>query len=479
MNARIGLILATAALISGTGCAAGTGGGSQTPAAISTLPGAQGEVLAEGIRPRDNNHTRASGDYLDQAMSAAEDVEKDGLYRQALGAAQEGITADPENPKSYFQAAVASVNLGDYLGADSLFTRAEILHPRYILETLPWRERGWVDAYNEAIVPMNEGDLEAAAGLFEAANSVYSERPEAYLQLGSVYLGLIRYEESVEAFRAAMALLEASKELVMIDTAQAPTWEQHWEISTTGLGQALQVSEQYQEAADLYGQLLAEDPGNASVLGSLASALSELDQADSVDVLYENLLNRPGLTEFDYTNAGVGLYRIEKFERAAQAFRAAAEMNPFNRDVRLNLTQTYYSAEDWEPLIPAARELLSLDPLNGFVWIYMTRAYSQLDQPEEANAVFGEYQAIGYEIEDLLLVGDADGGARVTGNLKNTTAEQGGTVTLRFHFGGQNGQEVGTIDIRVQIPAAEEMVEFGGDFSSSEIVTGYRYEVVG
>jgi hypothetical protein len=154
-------------------------------------------------------------------------------------------------------------------------------------------------------------------------------------------------------------------------------------------------------------------------------------------------------------------------------------MNPFNRDARLNLTQTHFSAEDWEALIPAARDLLTLDPLNGLVWIFMTRAYSELEQVEEANAVFAEYQALGVETEDIRLDPLPAGGARVTGALKNNTAEAGSTVVLRFHFGGQNGTEIGTVDIRIQVPAVEESVEFSGEFNSAEAVTGYSYEVVG
>ena len=491
MNARFGLILATAALLSGTGCSTGGGAPSPSPAATPTLPGAGGQVLAEGIRPRDNSHTRAAENFLDQAMSAVEDAEKEGLYRQALAAAHEGIAADPENPKSYFQGAVASVNLGEFLGADSMFTRAETLHPRYILETGPWRERGWVNAYNEAITPMNQGDLETAVEFFEAANILYSERPEALLQLGSLYSRLGRMEESAEAFRTCMAMLEETREVAMMDTASAATWEEHYGISRLGLGQALQYAEQYEEAAELFGEMVADDPENASLIGTLASVLTEMGQADSVDVLYENLLNRPGLTEFDYSNAGVGLYRIEEYTRAAQAFRAAADLNPLGRDARLNLVQTYFAAADqaetegedgseyWESLIPAARELLSLDPLNGDVWVFMTRAFSELEQDEEANAVFAEYQAIGYEIQDLQLDVRPDGGASITGTLQNNTAEQGGTVMLRFHFGGPDGEVMGTTDIRVQLPAAEESVDFVGDFSSAEVVTGYKYEVVG
>lgn len=478
MNARLGLILATAALISGSGCSAGSGGGSQGPAAMPAMPGSGGTVLAEGIRPRDNAQTRAADGFLNDAMNAMDDAEKQALYQQALDAALEGIAADPENPKSYFQAAMAQVSLGDYVGADSMFTRAETLHPRYVLETDPWRERGWVNAYNEAIVPLNQGDLERAAEIFSAANALYSERPEAFLQLGSVYSRMGRAEESAEAFQQALAILEESRDVAMMDTTQAGTWQEHYEIATLGLGQAYQTMERYSEAADLYGQLLQNDPENASIIGSLASVLTELEMPDSVDALYNNLLNRPGLTEFDYSNAGVGLYRIEQYDRAAQAFRAAADMNPFNRDARLNLTQTYYQAQDWENLIPAARDLLALDPLNGLVWVFMTRAHSELEQTEQANATFNEYQALGVELESIMLDGLPTGGATFSGTLKNNTAEQGSTVTLRFHFGGERGQEVGTTDVRIQVPAVEETVEFSGTFNSSEIVTGYRYEVV-
>lgn len=479
MNARFGLILVTAALFSGMGCAAGGGGSSTGSSAMPMPSGAGGTVLEEGIRPRDNAQTRAADDFLDQAMEATDDVEKDALYQQALDAAQQGIVADSGNPKSYYQGAIANVNLGNYSDAAGMFDKAETMHPRYILETEPWRERGWVNAYNDGIVPLNAGDLETAAELFEGANDLYSLRPEAYLQLGSVYSRLNRPDESAAAFRSAIALLEESKAVALADTAQAETWEQHYEIASMGLGQALQFSEEWAEAAELYGRMLEADPDNPQLIGSLASVLTELEMPDSVDALYDNLLNRPGLTEFDYSNAGVGLYRIGEYERAAQAFTAAAELNPFNRDARLNLTMTYFGAEDWPNVVTASRDLLSIDPLNGLVWIYMTRAYSELEQVEEANAVFEEYQAIGYEVEELSMDALPNGGAAVSGNLKNNTAEPGGTVTLRFRFGGENGTEIGTVDIRVQLPAVEGSASFNGQFNSSDLVYGFKYEVVG
>jgi tetratricopeptide (TPR) repeat protein len=476
MKVRLGLVLAAVTLLTGAGCAAGGGGGASGPSAGPSIPG--GQVLEPGIRPRDNSYTRAADLALTQAQSTTDEEVIQERYTQALQAALDGIEADPENPKSYLQAGQADIGLNDFVGADSMLTRAEEIHPPYILETEAWREQGWVNAYNEAVVPMNNGDLERAAELFKQAADLYGGRPEALLQLGAVYSQLDRTDEAVDAFREAMSILEDTQEEQMADTANAPIWEQHWEIATNGLGQTLSYAGRNQEAADLYGQLLEEDPGNTTLMGALANNLSELGMADSVQALYDKLLSDPNLSERDFYNAGVGLYQIENYDLAAQAFRRAAEMNPFNRDARLNLAQTLSIAEKFDELIPAARDLLSVDPRNAFGWILLTRALSETGQTEAANETFNEYQAIGYEIENISVQPDPDGGATLTGSLKNTGLEPGTTVALRFHLGGLDGTEIGTVEIQVQAPAVDQSQLFRGEFSSPEAVSGYTYEVI-
>jgi tetratricopeptide (TPR) repeat protein len=275
-----------------------------------------------------------------------------------------------------------------------------------------------------------------------------------------------------------MDFLEASREIQMADTLAAPIWQQHWDIATTGMGQVLTVSERYDEAAELYGTLLEADPSNVTNLGNLANVLSELGQPDSVRALYDQLLSRPDLGERDLFNAGVGLYQIEDYERAAVVFRQASEMNAFNRDAVLNLAQTLSIAERFEELIPVARQLLEIDPRNALGWIFLTRALSETEQTEDANSVFTEYQAIGYEIEELRLQPGPDGGATVTGQVKNTSMESGTTISLRFIFGGVAGTEIGSINITVQAPEVEQLEGFSGEFVSTESVTGYRYEVI-
>lgn len=484
MNVRMGLALVALVGLVGVGCASGTGGGGGSAGAAPARapagrPTPQGERLAVGIRPRDNQHTRSAELYLAQAMAANDDAQKQSRLRQALEAALAGIAADPQNPKSYYQAGQAYVGLNDFLRADSMLTKAEELHPVYVLETEAFREQGWVTAYNMALEPLNSGNLEEAVALFEQAEALYSARPEAQLQLGSLYSRLNRPDDAIRAFREALRRLQETKAREMADTATAGIWQQHWNFGRISLGQVLILAQRYEEAAEYLGSLLAENPEDIEILGSLASVLSELGKADSVQALYDRLLSRPGLSERDYFNAGVGLYQIENYAMAAQAFRRAAELNPFNRDARINLLQTYYAGEDWTEVIPAARAVLEVDPRNGTVWIILTRALSEMGRVEEANETFRQYEAMGYEIQNLSLEQGLEGGATVRGELKNNSLAPGTPVTLRFRFGGQGGREVGTLEVTVQAPPPEGVQSFTGTFRSSQTVTGYRYEVIG
>ena len=101
-----------------------------------------------------------------------------------------------------------------------------------------------------------------------------------------------------------------------------------------------------------------------------------------------------------------------------------------------------------------------------------------MERTAEANAIFLEYQGFGYEISDLAVQPYEDGGARITGQIQNHTKDVGSTVTLRFHFGGEGGAEVGTLDVTITVPEAEAFQTFEAEFESSRYVRGYRYEAL-
>ena len=175
--------------------------------------------------------------------------------------------------------------------------------------------------------------------------------------------------------------------------------------------------------------------------------------------------------------AGMKHYEAEEYDLAAEAFRESAGSNAFHRAARLRLLQALFGAEQWSPAVSAAEELIELDPLNGAAYVSWARSLAELGEKEEADRVFSGYQALGFEVNDLRLEEVPGEGARVRGTITTLTGEPGRDILLRFHFGGEQGQEIGLMGVRIQLPAQRESVEFQKTFGASERVVGFRYEV--
>ena len=227
-----------------------------------------------------------------------------------------------------------------------------------------------------------------------------------------------------------------------------------------------------------------------AALSSLASVLSEAGMADSAQAIYDNLLT--GAAELgmrELFNIGVGLYGAassasepsvgqELFGRAADAFRQVAEVAPENRDAVFNLAQSLYEAGNWEELIPVARELLDLDGYNPDSYTILAQGLVETDQSQEAVQILQTREGLAFRIEESSLAPRTAGGGSVSGQLVNNTLDPGTVVTIRVHFNGEDGAEVGAIDIRVTAPAQGAAELFRADLTSDESVLGYYYEVV-
>jgi tetratricopeptide (TPR) repeat protein len=176
--------------------------------------------------------------------------------------------------------------------------------------------------------------------------------------------------------------------------------------------------------------------------------------------------------------AGERYYEAGEYDLAAKAFRESAEANPFHRDARFKLLSSLFGAERWSAAVPVAEDLLDLDPLNGIAFVYLTRCLAELGERDRADEVFSEYRSIGYEVYDLRLEEVPGEGTKVRGMLKNLNRVPGAEVLLRFHFGGEQGQEVGAMGVRVEMPDEDESVAFEELFTSSERAVGFRYGIV-
>lgn len=474
MKVRNGLILSISLLLGLGACASAGGGG-----------GSGGGGGGDGFEPRDNEYTTTSALMLAQAQSAETDSLAEDRYRQALDASLEGIQADSTNPQSYYHAGFALVmldeNADDYARADTLLDTATELYPPYEEEIDPLREQAWVNLYNRAIQPLNAGDLEEAVRLFQLANQLYADRPEAFLNLGAAYAQMGETEQSADAFRDALAVTrEQQQQFAQADTVSPEVMESIQEnrrIAAQNLGQVLLELNRASEAADVYSGYLEENPDDIQVLSSLAGALSQAEMVDSASTIYENLLSRQGLTSQEYLSVGVGLYQADQFDRAAEAFQQAVDANPQHRDAHFNLAQAYFAGEMWEQAVDAGQNVLELDPRNGNVYRLLARSYAESGDPQTGGDLLEEYEDLSFEIDGFQFQPSATGGATVTAVLTNRTVPQGEPIVLRFYFTGEEGEELGVDEVTIPAPAEGESSQIEARFTSEEVPSGYWYEV--
>ncbi|MDE2784154.1 MAG: tetratricopeptide repeat protein [Gemmatimonadota bacterium] len=458
INSRLGLALAVAGAVVFSGCASGGGGGG----------GAAGDA------PGENDYTRSAELYLTQAQSLGMPER----YTDALNAAMNSIMDDSTNARGYFLAARAQVGLADYVAADTLFDVALELYPGYDQEIRVEREGAWINLFNEAIGPLDAGDNDEGIRLLEAAEVVFNrQRPEALINLGVTYNNAGRPDDAIAAYEAALEVIRGPA-MEAADSATAVDWQSREQSVTMNMALLLSNSEQYDEAAAAYEAYLASNPSDMSALANLASVLSQAGQADSAQAIYDNLLSAQGLGMRDYFNIGAGLYNAEVYDQAAEAFRHIVDVAPENRDAVFNLAQSLYEGEDWETLIPIAEELVELDGYNYDSYLILSRALLMSGSGEAAQEVYTVGEGLAFQLANTQFQPRTDG-ASVVGEFVNKTLEPGTTVTIRVHFNGMDGAEIGTTDIRVDAPAQEAAELFRADFSSNEEVLGYYYEVIG
>ncbi len=450
------LTLSAAGILAASGCASGGGGGG--------APGAPGE----------NDLTRSAELFLTQAQTLGMPER----YSEALDAALNAIANDTANALGYFLAGRAQIGLGDYAAADTLLNRALDLYPAYDQDIRVEREQAWVLLFNEAIIPLDAGDHQTGIALLESAEMIFPrQRPEALINLGVSYNNAGRVDDAIDAYALALEVIRGPA-TAMADSANAADWSSREASVTTNRATLLATAERFEEAEAAWREYLADNPTDISARSNLASVLSMAGKPEEAQAIYDELLEAAeqlGLRE--YMNIGIGLYQAEVFDRAAEAFSQIVEIAPENRDAVFNWAQSLFEAEAWEELVPVARLLLEIDEWNKDSYTILARALIDAGTSDEATDIYNRGENLSFHLAGSQLQ-PSSGGASIVGELVNVTLSPGENITIRVHFNGMDGAEIGTTDIQVTVPDRDVAQAFRGDFSSDEDVIGYYYEVL-
>ncbi len=479
MKLRYAVVSAAAAALIVAGCASGGG----------AAPDAAGD---DGFRPRDNDHTQTAQLFLLQAEQTG--TTDPSRFQSALESAQLSIAEDSTNPLGYRLAAEAYIGLGNFAAADEMLNAAVDLYPTYGQELSFVRENAWVTAYNEAIGPLQTGDIEGAIRGFEKAHVIFKGRPEAMLQLASLYDRTQQSDRAVAVYRDILGLVQGPR-FAEQDSAGQESWKEQEEIAAYNLAQGLARAGRNQEAVDAYASYLEQNPGSLNVMTSLANTLMAIAReavadtmnpdsatfrmnADSAMAIYGNLMARTDMDARDFFITGIGLYNLEEYSMAAEAFRRSTEVNPMSRDGAYNYAQSLFLAEEFEHLHQAGMALIELDPQNPNAYLLAGQGLLNTGNEDEAIEVSNQLEDLTFEVVDPTLQPIAGGGAEIRGAVKNKSLDVGTPITLRIHFTAPDGTEVGTRDMTVQAGAVDADVAWNVQMDTDADILGYWYEVI-
>ena len=435
----------------------------------------------ESQEPWVSAYTAISELQLQDAQRIEDDSLRAVAYRRALETINDGLVEEGNNPMAFFHLGIVNNGLKDYVGAALAFDQAEALYPDYVDEepgTGAYRLVAWLDAYNDAILKLEALDAEGAVELFRMANMLYANRVETYLNLGNALASLGDMEESIEAWRRAIAVIE-SPDGDPGDDETRERWDtEFWILAHSNLGQLLPGVGRSDEAVVVFETILERFPDDAEARASLALALAQSGQGDDALGVFDAILASEDAAPLDYFNAGVSLYSAEQMDRAALAFEKTVARSPMYRDALQNLAQTLNLLEDYEAQIPHSEKLVELDPFNDYAYLMHVRALVQVGREPDGVAALSIMQALPFVIDNLQIQ-PLSNGARVSGVAVNKALEPGTSITLRFTFYDDDGNPVGSADTEVTISDPEVAHPFDVTFNGEMPILGYSYELVG
>lgn len=465
-------------------------------------------AVAQAQRPGNTVQTRSAELYLDRGERASVAEDKAKFFKQAIEVAQEGIEKQPDNAKTWFVLGKVHAAMGNATAADSAFDRAEQMWPDYVEETDPERMKAYVTAFNEGVQAIQANDNANAIKHLEAAFAVYPKKPTAVLNLGSLYARANDAEKAADAYRRALAVMrgEYRKGIAEAEEKQWTEWEEN---AAFNLAQILATTQKDEEAVKAYEEYLAKYPDNNIARGNLAVVYTRMGRKDDAAKVYQDLLSRD-LTDEEYFQVGVGLFRGEAYAEAAAAFRKAIEKNPAFRDAYYNLAQATYEQtmklEDarskakvteqksydaklkplLEELQMATEKVREMDPHNRNVLALLARAYRGIADVVDAKSaaewknktlkVMESHRDMPYEVTNVMLTPE-EGGFKLTGNFVNLKAAEGTPKTITFTFLGKDGSVITTETVTVNTPKVEEQVEFTTTLKTDAPLGGWKYTI--
>lgn len=262
-----------------------------------------------------------------------------------------------KNPALWFYLGRIYLQQGDLAGADTALTRAEALSPACKKDIRDVRYLGWVPLVNAGITFTKEEKNDSALALYRLANSIYRDKPLAFLNAGVIFANAAQTDSAISNFQKASEIAEQTNSV------------EDRNLATRNWGALLQRNGRHKEAVPVLEKYVAWVPKDVDVKRALATSYRATGQNDKAEAIEKEVGAAPPAAGAGGSAAGaemaaaIALYNEKKYAEAAAAFEKVLAIEPNNRDALYGLSNAYVGLKS-PKLADAAARLAAIEPLN-------------------------------------------------------------------------------------------------------------------
>jgi tetratricopeptide (TPR) repeat protein len=358
-----------------------------------------------------------------------------------------------KNPAAWYYLGRIYLQQGDIVAADTALTKAEALSPGCKQDISQVRYTGWVPLVNAGIEFTKKEQNDSALALYRQANTIYRDKPVAYLNAGVIFANGGQIDSAIVYFQKASEIAEQTK---AVEDRNAAT--RNW-------GALLQRAGRHQEAVPVLEKYIAWVPSDAEVKRALAASYRATGQVDKAQAIEKEVGAPPAAAGqpaaggvASQMNAAITLYNEKKYAEAAVAFEQVLAEEPYNRDALYGLANAYVGLKS-PKLAGAAARLVAIEPLNDEAVRMLANGQRLAKKEALANKTAIQLLAMPTTVKVTQFAPVADG-ASITGTATGREGEtaQGKPlvptpIALVFEFLDPKGAVVANQE--VQVPAVK------------------------
>jgi len=245
--------------------------------------------------------------------------------------------------------------------------------------------------YSAAFEYIKQGNFERARDLLTEAITDSSSYTDAYVALRKVYISLGEVDKAIETCKQGLSCLKnLDDSLKDVDEKVKESLKNAERKLTLALADMYARTDQPEKAAELFEEIIKEDPKDANSWDLYANYLHKQGDIDRAIEYYEKAY------QYDPENKGIAFrlgdayFETNRYKDAIELFTKAKEDFPGDIDIMKKIAESYYNLCQYDKAIEEYKAIIEIVPKHVSSRIKIGNAYKELKKYDKAREYYLE-----------------------------------------------------------------------------------------